>query len=178
METILSIIALVISFLSAAISIWSANSSHKSYLLSKKESLAKEKEISAYIDEGYIFKNTKNEKIIGYKLTLSNNSSINNVFKSISLTVSFVRKNDSIGEIIFVHDISLKDKLKNELNSVFDIPEKIDSYDAVTKWALFKFDPSTFKHGKIKHYEISISDKFDKRKNIISYILKEFSNAN
>jgi len=177
-EVIISILSAVTAAISAIIALRSNNIAKKALAIAQKEQKSKEENLNVYLVDAVRYITTDTDYIYAFNITISNLSSLNNTIDRIELTITYIRQDNTLGQLILQHNKLLSSSLGSINLTAFDTPQPIDSKSAKTSWALFlkKTDCITFK--KIDKYSIRISDIYGNTESVDTYLMKDCPVAN
>jgi hypothetical protein len=145
--------------------------------IAEEEFNSKKGKLRLYLIEGITYNTSENEHILGFNLSITNQASIVNSIQRIELLITFIRTDETIGNIILQHDPALYKSLNGHEVTPFSSPVVITEKSAITNWCLFKFDPSFTKFGRIDKYTLRISDSLGEITETATYLIKEYRNV-
>lgn len=174
MENFWTATAAIAAILSALYAFNANRISKKSYKISKKSYNDKQANFKLYIIDSFrwITKGDNSRKILLFHCTINNNSENKNSYKA-SLTIEYVREDNSVSRIILEHNPDLKDLIKNDNLTIFHTDIRIEEKGMESKWLIFEQPNIISKKLRIEKYMIEIIDTENNKENIDCYMLKD-----
>lgn len=173
-ELLISIGALVVALISASYAVRSTQIAQRALSISEEEFQAKKEGLSLYLIEGINYITEDEKFIFGFNLSVTNKATAPNAIQRIELIISFVRSDNSIGNIILQHDQNLKNSIKGHEVSPYRSSMEIAPKSATTNWCLFKCSSELEQYGRIDKYTLRITDSNGAVNEAISYLIKEY----
>lgn len=177
-ELIISILSAVTAGISALIALRSSNISKKALSIAQNEQKSKEENLNIYLIDAARYIKTNKSYIYAFNITISNLSSLNNTIARIELTITYIRKDNTLGQLILQHNKNLSTSLDKINLTAFNTPQQIDSKSAKTSWALFLKDTNCITFEKTDKYSIRISDIYGNTESVDTYLIKDCPIAN
>lgn len=173
-ELLISIGALVVALISALYAVRSTQIAQRALSISEEEFQARKEGLSLYLIEGINYITEEKKFIFGFNLSVTNKATAPNAIQRIELIISFVRSDNSIGNIILQHDQNLNNSIKGHEVSPFKNSMKIAPKSAITNWCLFLCGNEFQQYGRINKYTLRITDSNGDVNEATSYLIKEY----
>jgi len=173
-ELLISLFSAVAALLSALYALRSTRIAQKALSIAEEEFNSKKESLKLYLVEGINYITSDEEYVFGFNVSVTNQATAPNAIQRMELLITFVRSDDTTGNLILQHDASLHGSISGHEVSPFTVPREVPAKSATTNWCLFAYSGEIKKFGRIDKYTLRITDSSGSVCEVDSYLIKEY----
>ncbi|MBY6191909.1 hypothetical protein KUV22_15885 [Microbulbifer agarilyticus] len=173
-DQLISLLSAFTAILSAIYAMRGNHIAKRALSIAEEENQSKKEGLSAYLIEGINYVNEENNYVFAFNLSIINRASVSNSAQRIELIITYIRHNNSAGNIILQHDSSLSQSIHGHKVTPFAQVVEVPAKYACTNWCLFSHHDTARRLGRIDKYTLRITDTAGEVNEIDSYLIREY----
>ncbi len=173
-EQLISLLSAFIAILSAIYAMRSTAIAKRALAIAEEDHQSKKESLKLYLIEGVNYITKEDSYIFAFNVSVTNGASISNSLQRIELIITYIRSDDTYGNIILQHDETLNQSITGHNVTPFSQSFEISEKSASTSWCLFSHSDKAKKFGRIDKYTLRITDIAGEITEVDSYLIKEY----